>query len=296
MKRIGSILFSFTLVLAASIAALMQTTNPPASEGPRTIIKSDTGVAPVIPALFETVVNGGFLDGRTVTNKPVSAVLESETVRMLPGGATNTRRVLTRLYRDAAGRTRREQIFYTNGETPSPSDTASTFSIFDPVARWNYSVNPLRRIAARHRLPAALPTNPVLGNQAPLVTEIFRNPNTGGSATAAYTLSAPVTLALGKQTIAGVEADGWRVIYKIPPGALGNAAQIETVYEAWIAADLQMLVKCTITSPVSGTLRMTATSLSRTAPASSLFTVPAGYATSEMGTVQPNATPPRLQR
>ncbi len=127
-------------------------------------------------------------------------------------------------------------------------------------------------------------------NQLPLLTRILRtNPQTGAVST--YTLEPPLVQPLGRQTIAGVEADGVRVTIRVPAGALGNAAQIETVYETWIALDLRMLVKSVVSSPLGGTHTYLLTSINRVEQPRSLFEVPAGYPTREMGVRRIGVTP-----
>lgn len=241
--------------------------------------------------MFEPFVTGALLDDRLVRNKPLSAVFESETTQKRANGTTVTRRVTTRLYRDKDGRTRREQIFHANGSTSTPDQALQTITVYDPVGGWGYSIDPIRSTASRYKLSSTPPTGAPFNNQLPLVTKITRNnPQTGTVNT--YTLAPPILQPLGIQTIAGVEAEGLRVTIKVPAGAIGNSTANETVYEMWIARDLKILVKSVVSNPASGTQTHLLTTINRTEPASSLFTVPAGYTVNDMGVIRTDLPPP----
>lgn len=286
------ILLPLCLLLAAASSTRAQTA-PPGTDGPRTVVRSDTGIAPIIPAMFEPLTTGGLLDSLLVTNQPYAAVFDSETVQKAADGTTATTRVVTRVYRDTDGRTRREQTFYPAGATPGANDAAQSVTIYDPVSRWKYSLNPAARTAERFKLPTALPTGAIFNNQVPQLVKIFRQENPQTGAVTAYTLPAPVLLPLGNQTIAGVPTAGWRVTMRVPAGALGNAAAVDATYETWFSLDLKLLVKCTVANPTSGSHTLLARSISRTAPAAALFAVPADYTTREMGAVRTDLPPPR---
>ncbi len=291
MKEVNSILLSLIMLLATG-AATAQTGTPPAAE-PRTAVSSDTGVAPVIPSMFESIATGGLLDDRLVRNQPLAAVFESETVQILANITSVVRRVTTRIYRDKDGRTRREQIFHKNGAAASPGEAAQTISIYDPVARYGYSINTATRTAHRYKLPAMLPAGAPFNNRIPSRIEILRNDNPHTGTGKRYTLEPPRVQPLGRQTIAGVEAEGLRVTITVPAGALGNANPIETIYETWIAADLRMLVKSVARNPLSGEHTLRLTTVNRAEQPRSLFEVPAGYLISDMGATRTDLAPPR---
>lgn len=293
MKRVYSILLSLLMLLTAG-TVLAQTDNSAGDEiERRVLVRSDAGVAPVIPSMFEPIATGGLLDDVLVKNNPLAAVFESETVQMLANGTTTVRRVTTKIHRDKAGRTRREQIFYPDGTVPAAGATAPMISVYDPVARYGYSINPQARAAERYKLPPVLLPGAPFDNKIPLNIEILRNDNSQSGTVKKYTLEKPLLEPLGKQTITGVEADGWRVIFKVPAGAIGNASPIETIYEMWIALDLRMLVKLVAKSPLGGEHTLRLTSIDRAEQSRSLFEVPAGYSMSEMGVRRTDLAPPR---
>ncbi len=296
MKRIHLIALAlFVLLTIAAGVASTQSVNQPAAavEGPRTRVTSDVGIAPVLPGMFEPLTTGGLLDGLFVRNQPYSATFESETVRRAPDGTSNTSQTVTRVWRDANGRTRREQIFYPTGAIPSATDAAQSVVIFDPAAGWGYALNQANRTAQRHRLPATLPLGTLFDNQVPLLVKILRQENpAAGTPPQSFTLAAPLALPLGIQTINGVAATGRRVTLRLPAGAVGNQAAVDAVYETWIAADLQMLVKAVVGNPASGTHTFQLKTISRANPAPGLFAVPSDYATSEMGAIRTDLPPP----
>jgi hypothetical protein len=241
--------------------------------------------------MFESIVTGGLLDDKLVRNKPLAAVFESETVQNAANAPSVVRRVTTTVYRDSDGRTRREQIFHSDSTVPSPGEVPPSYSIYDPVSGYGYSVNPSNRTAQRYKLPSAPNGGAPFDNRIPSKIEIRRNDNPLGGTDKKYTLEPPRVEPLGKQTIAGVEAHGKRVTIKVPAGAIGNAEPIETMYETWIAADLQMLVKSIARNPLSGEHRFRLTMLDRSIQRSSLFEIPAGYLVTEMGVKRTGQTP-----
>ncbi len=293
MKRVTSILVLLIMSFAAGRTVSAQTGGPPpGSNGSRTMVSSDTGVAPVIPSMFEPITTGGLLDDLLVKNKPLAAVFESETVSVQANGSQVVRRITIRAYRDSDGRTRREQIFRDGNAAASPNAPARSVTIYDPVALRGFSINPAAHTATSYKLSGNLPSGGSINQQIPQITKILRGDNSQSGAGSIYILAAPKIDPLGMQTIAGVRATGRRITLLVPAAALGNANPVDTTYEIWIAEDLKILVKCVISNPVSGTHTFLLTSLDRTEPARSLFEVPAGYPVSEMGISRPDLPPP----
>lgn len=292
MKQVNSILLSL-IMLAAAGAALGQTGNSPVNGTVQpTAIRSDTGLAPIFPSMFEPVVNGGLLDDTLVKNKPFAAAFESEIVEILPNGTSVWRRVTTRVYRDSSGRVRREQNFNSDGAAASPGDLPQTISIYDPVAGYRYSINTARRSGDRFKLPTAQPQGAPFSDRLPLSIEILRGNSSPGGAIKKHILGPPLIENLGRQTIAGVEAQGRRVTITVPAEAIGNANAVETVYETWIAQDLRMLVRSVVKNPVSGELNFRLTAINRAEQPRALFEAPASYRISEMGVPHPGAPSP----
>jgi hypothetical protein len=91
---------------------------------------------------------------------------------------------------------------------------------------------------------------------------------------------------LGKETIAGVLADGKRTSTEIPAGAMGNERPIEVVNERWFSPELQIVLRSKRSDPLVGNTEYTVTKLEKGEPPRSLFEVPADYQVRDGGMLQ----------
>ena len=82
---------------------------------------------------------------------------------------------------------------------------------------------------------------------------------------------------LGKETIAGVSAEGVRTTMTIPAEAMGNERPIEITRERWFSPDLQIVLRSKQSDPRFGVTTYEVTKLDRASPAHSLFQVPHDY-------------------
>lgn len=82
---------------------------------------------------------------------------------------------------------------------------------------------------------------------------------------------------LGTRDFEGVSAEGTKIITTIPAGAIGNERPIEITYERWYSKELELVVYSKQNDPRFGEQTYKLTGISRTEPAPSLFSVPAGY-------------------
>jgi hypothetical protein len=82
---------------------------------------------------------------------------------------------------------------------------------------------------------------------------------------------------LGKETIAGLSADGTRTITSIPANAIGNERQLDIVRERWYSADLGIVLRSKQSDPRFGETTYEVTNLGRVGPSPSLFEVPSDY-------------------
>ena len=214
------------------------------------------------------------MGGRVVKNAPFSADIVTDTTQVLPDGNRIHQTNTTHLYRDAEGRTRREQqLGNLNGLAPNANLPPVVF-INDPVARMNYAVSPSNHTATRS---AAMPrggpngggNGPGAGaglNRGMMAPRVARQNNANVK-----------TEDLGAQTIEGVQATGRRLTMMIPAGQIGNDQPIQIVTETWYSADLQMVVMSKRSDPRTGDTVVRYTNISRTEPAATLFEVPADY-------------------
>lgn len=293
MKIKNNLILLAVLLLGLSQAAtLAQTGNSGNQLESRTVVQSDVGVAPLFPQMFDVIAAGGLLNDRLVKNQPLTAVFESETVRLQPNGTPLTSRVMTRIYRDRDGRTRREQMVMANGTIAPSSNTAKSITIEDPVAGFTYLINSATRSAFRYKLSANHPQGTGFNDLIPRTVEVLRNDDPQTGLVKKYRLEQPRAEALGRQEINGVEAEGRRVRFKIPAGAVGNATETEATHETWIARDLKILVKSSTKNPFIGEHNFRLIELTRSEQPASLFEVPSDYTIQESGAVRTDLPAP----
>jgi hypothetical protein len=165
-----------------------------------------------------------------------------------------TKRSTGAVYRDAAGRTRREQpLEMVGGFSVVGTDNKPQMLVFinDFAAQTQYFLDVNNKIARRHPLGGNPPEPP-----APIDAK---------------------TESLGTRTIEGVSCEGTRVSFELPVGHLGNDKPITVVTENWFSPDLQMLVYSRHVDPLAGEHVFKLVNIKRTEPASELFSIPAGY-------------------
>src|ERR1017187_9934488 len=89
--------------------------------------------------------------GPVVKGAPFSADLVTETTQALADGNHIHQTSTSRLYRDAEGRTRREQSLNGLGVLAPNANLPPVVFINDPVAHVNYALSPSARTATRWR-------------------------------------------------------------------------------------------------------------------------------------------------
>jgi len=204
--------------------------------------------------------------GKVVTGAPYSAVAVTEDKQTLADGNVIDRKIQSNVYRDSQGRTRRETTFTGVGAFAPSGQTHSMVTIHDPVASAAYVLHTDTKVAEQLPIPPGRPKNGANVHnrmEARLQQEI-----------ADGTVKKED---LGTQSINGVMAQGTRYTRVIPAGQVGNANSITVVNEQWYSPDLQIMVKIVRNDPRVGQVTYTLTSIQRTEPAASLFTVPSDY-------------------
>jgi hypothetical protein len=183
-------------------------------------------------------VLGGDMFSAAVKGAPYSAEGITETTQVLPDGNRTVNRSTTKIYRDSAGRERREQ-------------GPATITISDPVVRVIYSLDPSTKTATR--LTAPRPVSAFV---------------TGGMVGDGFTSSAPSPAEqredLGRQIVNGLSAQGTRITTP------------QTVSETWFSSDLKVVVMSKQTDS-HGEIAYRLMNVSRAEPPPSLFEVPARY-------------------
>jgi hypothetical protein len=267
--------FSSQVVLVASAALLLSTaafaqdpssdSAPPPPPGHGAMRGSGFGPGPFRDRM-ELLGIGG-MHGKVITGAPFSAAATAETKQTLSDGTTISRTVQTNLFRDAQGRVRREVTMAAVGPLAA-SGTPTFIMIQDPVAGAGYMLDPSRKVA--HKMPQHAHGGPGADSPDAAHERTHRGDN------------ANVTKeSLGTQTINGVSAQGTRYTRTIPAGQIGNDKPLTIVKEEWYSPDLQIVVQSKHSDPFTGTATYTVTNIQRTAPNTTLFSVPSDYTVSD---------------
>ncbi len=238
-------------------------------------------------AQMKVVSLRGLVSSNVVKGAPYSATEISEHTQMLFDGTRIHTQSETRVFRDSAGRTRRE-----NGDE---------ITIWDPVANTGYSLNTKTNVASRMSYVPAEPGKPIttfsfrtsgssngekVGDPkeaARLATQKMQAETIEALAQQSFTYRVEKTKtagteeALGQQNIEGVLAEGKRSKSVIEVNSIGNDRPIELLNERWYSSELQTYVLTKRTDPRSGEDTFRLTNISRSEPSASLFQVPPGY-------------------
>lgn len=196
------------------------------------------------PAPLESVVKGAPFSGEGITT--VNATLFD--------GTRIERTVTAKMYRDSAGRVRREQTVMGLEALDPATDVRAMVTIVDPVAGVLYTLIPGSHTAQRISLAA-------LATLAPPT----------------LTISQSKPQALGTKDIDGITAVGSRTVTTITAGQVGNDKPIEIIAEVWESPELRVLLRSVHRDPRSGEVTYALTKISRAEPPAALFQVPAGY-------------------
>ena len=211
----------------------------------------------------------GMHGGKVVKGAPFSATATSETTSTLQDGSVLHRTSQVSMYRDTEGRVRHEAVFTGFGPLAASGTPKKMVMISDPVAGVHFMLDNEQKVAHKsvlhtHSGAAAEPAPSFEGR----MQERMQQEEASGLLKRE---------SLGTQTINGAVAEGTRTTHIIPAGQIGNEKALQVIFERWYSADLQIVLKSTRSDPRFGTTTYTVTSLQRTEPAATLFTVPAEY-------------------
>ena len=233
-------------------------------------------------------------ESKVVAGAPFSADAVTEFTQILANGQRIHRKSTSAMYRDSAGRTRREQTIEFNWSLGSAGEAKRTILINDPVASVSYTLNPENHTAEKRTIPAggggrgggvantmsqgSVVAGFVTATELPRTTDV-------GEIVVTQADSANVRKeALGTQMISGVQAEGTRITETIPAGAIGNDTPIEIISESWVSPELGVVVRTVHNDPRSGENVYELTNIRRGEPSATLFQVPADYTvTASMG-------------
>ena len=243
--------------------------------------------------------------GKVVKGAPYSAQAVTETVQTLADGNRIVRRHSASVYRDAEGRTRRDQSLAHLLPFGPAGEAEQTSFINDPVAGVNYVLEPRAKTARKlpviefHlRTPAGQgAASDEKTHQRKIEVErqaasgfAFSTGTPGDGAAGApevtvfkHSSSKAETKSekLERRTVEGVEAEGHRTVTTIPAGEIGNEQPIQIVHERWYSPELQLVVMTRHSDPRFGETTYRLTNINRSAPDPALFQVPPDYAIKE---------------
>lgn len=200
---------------------------------------------------------------RLIKGVPYSAQFVTESTQTLGDGTRITRKSNGSVYRNAEGRTRREQTLGAIGPIALDGEPLQMIFINDPIARAHYVLDARSHTVRRMPYHDGPPPPPPLPSDFQEKADPVR------------------TESLGKRVIEGVEAEGTRSTIAIPAGRVGNDRPLEIISERWYSSELQIVVLSKHKDPFAGENVYRLTNISREEPPLSLFEVPAGYSLEE---------------
>lgn len=235
---------------------------------------------------------------------PYSAETFVENSQTLADGNRINRTTTGRVYRDAEGRTRREE------DRP---DGSVAISIVDPVGGFSYSLDPKNRIAWRTAMGAS---GAIMGKleasaaeQRKVETEramAEQKVRTGGETLKAAAVEeeqkvravaaarggaviarsggpAPNAAPLEHKTLEGLAVEGRKTTAIIPAGQIGNEQPITITSEEWRSPELNILILTRHSDPRMGESTYRLQNVIRAEPDRSFFTVPPDYTVKDTG-------------
>ena len=220
---------------------------------------------------------GGF-DGSGMKGQPYSLVEKTTTLRVLGDGTTINNVREERRMRDSEGRQRIETARVIDG-TPH-----ADIRIYDPVTRTTTTLVEQIKEARVSHIPELKPETPEQEARiaeirqkaaATRATQVAQNQATGVTPEPKRQISRREKLE--PRNIAGLYAEGWRMVMVIPVGQQGNDREIRVVMENWRSPDLGIELARTTDDPRMGKSTMEVTEVQRVDPDPALFQIPAGY-------------------
>jgi hypothetical protein len=262
-----------------SRSSTMQVELPtPVAETPVVLLGSRTGQ---LQTLSFTTPDTNF-DRVLVEGAAFSADSVTEHVQTLADGNRMGRKSVAHIYRDGAGRTRRDHEL-SRGNTLAPDGQPPRLIIInDPVGRVNYAIDTQSGTAQKRQLPPARVMEEMersMRGNAPfsvlIPTSTAHRRMAEGDA--AQPPPKPVTEKLLQQTIEGVMAEGTRVTLTIPAGEFDNEQPMVITHEEWYSPELRMIVLMKHNDPRFGETTFHLTNILRGEPSPELFQAPTNY-------------------
>lgn len=235
---------------------------------------------------------GGSDEGiSAIKNAPFSGEMVCENVQTLADGNRIVQRTTTMIYRDGAGRIRRESSGKIRSAEGSDAREYKTITILDNAGQ-TIMLDPQNRTARK-----------VFSAKQPLMERVITarssnsDPAANKAAIAMGNTCGPGFIkpvlgfianseikdeSLGTQTIEGVAAEGTRITHTIQAGSIDNERSIEIVFERWYSQELQLFVLTKTSDPRSGESTGRMTNINLGEPDATLFEIPADYKVTEL--------------
>jgi hypothetical protein len=205
----------------------------------------------------------------------------TEHYQTLADGNRMGRKSTAHIYRDAAGRTRREYEIGANS-LAADGQPPREIIINDPVGQVNYVIDTQTGTARKMVLPPARVMEAMqraMGDNAPF--SVLMPTSTAhrrlAEGDAAPPLPKPMREKLPAQTIEGVIAEGTRFTLTIPAGEFDNEQPMVITHDEWYSPELKMIVLMKHNDPRFGETTFRLTNILRGEPAAELFQLPQGY-------------------
>lgn len=276
-------LFGITVALGAFAAAAAGQENV---QQQKATMKAQVEIDQMLRGAKVIGIEAGIM-GPAVKGAPYSAEEVHETTQVLADGTRIHNEAKTSVYRDSAGRVRRESP----GQVMIWDSAAGSSYVLDQSSQTGHKVqmNYLYR-----------KTGPADGAPEPPGPATFRFSTAEGpdsnnrhvivlkdiSGVAAAEMKAPSAGAVSQnakketlppQIIEGVTCEGTRSTTTINAGAIGNDRPIQITEERWYSPELQVNLLVKKTDPRIGEEVTRLTNVSRQEPDPTLFTVPSSY-------------------
>jgi len=216
---------------------------------------------------------------RASTNVPYSGIEIEEASQTLGDGNRMSRTTKWKVYRDSAGRTRREVI-----QDDAEPLRVGQISISDPKSGTNFNLNPndhtvRKQVVVRedgdHQY---LDIKPQLSRRPPPSLK-KRKPDVKSES-------------LGEKVIEGYKAIGSRTTVTHPAGAFGFERPIVEIWETWSSPDLHTILLNLRDDPRTGKDVVRLTEISTQEPPAELFEVPPDYILTEETITHSHPGPP----
>jgi hypothetical protein len=212
----------------------------------------------------------------SLPNAPFSAMVNTESIRMLADGTSITLKNRRVIARDNAGRIFQERRLLVP-EDGKHESIVTQIEISDPVAHELYICKPREGVCQVERFSAP--------NFVPPVT----------SAATGEPPGSPSREPLGEHAIEGLETVGTRETTIIPAGAIGNNSPIEVSREYWYSPQLGVNLISKLQDPRVGTQNFSVTDVALGEPDAKLFQLPSHVRLIDLRSAPVAAGPPLHQ-